>query len=408
MSKILTILCLLAAQALAQPQVEGPMPQLGIADPPASVGAIAHRLTQNPGGPILSWLERGAKGIELRWVRLGEDGWGEPGVVTEQDRMMANWADVPAVLEGGDGALYAHWLSPSENSLEWYDIHVLRSADNGQTWTELGVLNDDGIEAEHGFVSYVPVEHGVRAYWLDGRATREEVAPDVNGPMSLRTALIGESIEPSELVDDRVCDCCTTSAAMTDAGPMVVYRDRTESEVRDIWIAGGGAEGTRRLHEDGWAIAGCPVNGPVIDANGSTVVVAWYTVAENKAMVLAAFSTDSGKTFTPPVIIDQPQGASVPLGRGDVVLDGDEAVVSWLANKRLKGTLKLQRISVAGLIGTAVSVSPMDSGRLSGFAHMEVFNGRAVIVWRDPEVKVLRAAAIPLGSIGKSQDGVQH
>ncbi len=377
------------------------MPQLALADPPAQAGAIAHRLTTSSDGPILSWLERGTKGIELRWVRLDEDGWGEPATITEQDRMMANWADVPAVLEGGDGALYAHWLSPSENSPEWYDIFVLRSADNGQTWIELGVLNDDGIEAEHGFVSYVPDEHGVRAYWLDGRTTRNESVDGMPGPMQLRTTRIGESIEPSTLIDDRVCDCCSTGAAMTDAGPIVVYRDRSEHEVRDISLAGGGAVGTRQLHEDGWEIAGCPVNGPAIAANGSTVVVAWYTAADNNALVLAAFSSDSGATFSPPVVIDQKQGASTPLGRVDVVLDGDEAIVSWLANTRLKGTLKLQRISAAGLVGEAVSVSPMDSGRLSGFPEMEIFSGRAVIVWRDPDAKMLRAAAIALDTIGK-------
>ncbi len=412
MNRVLAVLCLLAAHAVAQVPVDVPAPRFGIADPPASEGAIAHRLSQSPEGLILSWLEGGDDGFALRWTRFDEDGWGEPGVVTVQERMMANWADVPAVVEGGDGALYAHWLLPSTEYRGWYDIHVLRSADDGTTWTELGVLNDDGIEAEHGFVSYIPIGSGVRAYWLDGRATREEVSPGVHGPMSVRTARIGETLEPSEPIDLRVCDCCSTDAAMTDAGPVVVYRGRTADEVRDIWIAGGGADGgvngggaaPRLLHADGWEIAGCPVNGPVIDASGSTVVVAWYTAADQKALVLAAFSTDSGRTFTPPVVIDRQHGASVPQGRVDVVLDGDEAVVSWLAKHGLAGSLKLQRISAAGLVGAAVTVSPMDSGRLSGFAEMEVLDGNAVLVWRDTEAKRLRAAAVPLEKIGGLQE----
>lgn len=401
MSRILTILGLLAGAALAQPAVYGPMPQLGIADPPAPVGAAAHRLTHGHDGPILSWLQGGTAGVQLCWVRLGEDGWGEPGVVTEQRKMVANWADVPAVVEGGDGALYAHWLLPVGDSPEWYDIRVFRSADEGQTWTDLGTLNDDGVEAEHGFVSYVPDERGVRAYWLDGRATREEGDGGNPGPMSLRTAIIGEAIEPSELLDERVCDCCTTGAAMTDAGPVVVYRDRADGDVRDIGIAGGAAGGGRLVHEDGWVIPGCPVNGPSVDAAGGTVAVAWYTGADNRARVLAAISTDGGATFGPPVVVDDTHGAAVPLGRVDVVLDGDEAVVSWLANKRLEGTIKLQRVSATGLVGEAMAVSPMDTGRLSGFPQMEVFDGRVVLVWRDPEIKVLRAAAIPLGAIGR-------
>ncbi|MDQ7012793.1 MAG: hypothetical protein Q9O74_02720 [Planctomycetota bacterium] len=405
MNRVLIILCLLVVYAVAQAPAGVPAPRFGLADPPASEGAIAHRLSRGAGGLILSWLERGADGFELRFARLGTDGWGEPGVVTVQERMMANWADVPAVVQGGDGALYAHWLLPSTESSGWYDIHVLRSTDDGTTWAELGVLNDDGIEAEHGFVSYIPIGTGVRAYWLDGRATREEVAPGVHGPMSVRTARIGQSIEPSAPIDLRVCDCCSTDAAMTDAGPVVVYRGRTEDEVRDIWIAGGGGgEGPRLLHADGWEIAGCPVNGPVIDASGSTVVVAWYTAADQKALVLAAFSTDNGRTFTPPVVIDEQHGASVPQGRVDVVLDGDEAVVSWLAKQGLAGSLKLQRISAKGLVGAAVTVSPIDSGRLSGFAEMELLDGNAVVVWRDTDAKLLRAAAVPLEKIGGSQE----
>jgi hypothetical protein len=346
-------------------------------------------------------VQVGTFGLQLCWARLDEEGWGEPRVITEQKKMMANWADVPAVVTGGDGALYAHWLFPSGDSPEWYDIRVMRSTDAGETWDDLGTLNDDGVLAEHGFVSYVPNEYGVRAYWLDGRATREEVTEGMPGPMSLRTAHIGEAIEPSELIDDRVCDCCSTSAALTERGPIVVYRDRTEGEVRDISVAGGGGDRTRVLHKDGWFIPGCPVNGPVIVAEGSTAAVVWYTAADNKAQVLAAFSTDNGATFGPPIIIDETRGADIPLGRVDIVLDGDEAVVAWLANKRLKGTLKLQRLSAAGLIGEAKSVAPMHTGRLSGFPEMEVLDGRVVIVWRDPEAEVLLAAAIPLDSIGK-------
>lgn len=407
MNKTLTLLCLLicllANQTAAQPEFIGPMPQLGIADPPSPIGAVAYRLSPGTDSLILTWLQRGTMGIQLRWVRLDAEGWGEPATITEQPRMMANWADVPAVVEGGDGALYAHWLYPSENSPEWYDIRMLRSTDDGSTWTALGTLNDDGVEAEHGFVSYVPDAQGVRAYWLDGRATREEIAEGVNGPMSLRTARIGETIEPSTLIDDRVCDCCATGAAITDAGPIVIYRDRSEADVRDISLAGGGIPGTRLLHADGWSIFGCPVNGPAIDAKGRTVAVAWYTAADNKAKVLAAISTNNGVTFGEPIVIDETRGASIPLGRVDIVLDGEEAVVSWLANKRLKGTLKLQRISAAGLVGEAVAVSPMDTGRLSGFPELEVLHGRAVIVWRDPEAEVLLAAAIPLETIGTTK-----
>ena len=35
-------------------------------------------------------------------------------------------------------------------------------------------------------------------------------------------------------IDASTCDCCGTDAALTDTGPLLVYRDRTKDEIRDI------------------------------------------------------------------------------------------------------------------------------------------------------------------------------
>ena len=56
--------------------------------------------------------------------------------------------------------------------------------------------------------------------------------------MTLRYAAIdpkGELSDEAEL-DNRVCECCQTSAAVTSDGPIVVYRDCSQSEVRDTYI----------------------------------------------------------------------------------------------------------------------------------------------------------------------------
>ena len=396
------LICLFGgASALAQPESYGPWPRLGISDPPAPQGAVAHRLSPARDGLILSNLQGGKRDIELCWVRLDADGWGEPRVAAADPKMLANWADVPAVVEGGDGAMYAHWLLPTVNTAEAYDIRVLRSTDAGETWTDLGTLHDDGLAVEHGFVSYVPDPGGVRAYWLDGREITHNEIGMAQGFMTLRTAVVGDSIGESVVIDDKVCDCCTTGAALTDAGPLVVYRDRTEAEVRDIAIAGAAAGDPRVLADDGWVIPGCPVNGPAIDARGSTVAVAWFTGAENKVRVQAMLSTDGGATFGPPVVIDQARGTDTPLGRVDVVLDGEEAIVSWLATEQREGVIKLQRFGTAGPIGAPRNLAPMSAERGSGFPQMERLGEHVVVVWRDPEGKILRAAALGLEYIGR-------
>jgi hypothetical protein len=48
---------------------------------------------------------------------------------------------------------------------------------------------------------------------------------------------LDETLGKEALLDGRVCECCQTSSASTPDGMAVVYRDRSEKEVRDISIA---------------------------------------------------------------------------------------------------------------------------------------------------------------------------
>ena len=58
-----------------------------------------------------------------------------------------------------------------------------------------------------------------------------------------------------------VCECCQTSMAISGDIPIVVYRDRSEGEIRDIYysryIDSNWTE-PHPIHNDGWEINGCP------------------------------------------------------------------------------------------------------------------------------------------------------
>ena len=88
-----------------------------------------------------------------------------------------------------------------------------------------------------------------------------------------------------------------TAAAVTAEGPIVAYRDRSEGEIRDIYIsrlAGGTWSEPAPVHRDNWKIAACPVNGPALSANGRQVAIAWFTAQGEEGHVFAAFSSDPG------------------------------------------------------------------------------------------------------------------
>ena len=145
------------------------------------------------------------------------------------------------------------------------------------------------------------------ALWLDGRnyaATGAFASGDAaSDAMQLHTTILDAdgSLSDSTLLDARTCTCCQTSAVVTDSGKvLVVYRDRSEDEIRDISIlrmVDGVWSQPVSVSRDGWQIEGRPVNGPAIDSKGRRAVVAWFTAADNLPKVKLAFSDDEGESF---------------------------------------------------------------------------------------------------------------
>ena len=94
-----------------------------------------------------------------------------------------------------------------------------------------------GIKSEHGFVSMLPYNNdSFFVTWLDGRTLVG--VPKENEQMTLRAAFIDAEGEITNdiLLDDKTCECCNTAATMTANGPIVAYRDRSDTEIRDISI----------------------------------------------------------------------------------------------------------------------------------------------------------------------------
>lgn len=381
---------------------------------------MAPNLTVAGGSVLLSWLEPAAPATKplsgdyrLLFSRLEGGRWSEPETVASGDEFVANWADFPSLAASPDGWFLAHWAAKSGSDSYACDVQLARSTDHGVSWTRLGAAHSDGTKSEHGFVSLIPEEKRVRAFWLDGRKmTGGGESHESEGDMALYTALVGEKVGPGELLDPRACECCQTSAAMTAKGPIVVYRDRSEKEVRDIAIVRrveGRWTAPAPVHQDGWIVEGCPVNGPSAAAAGERLAVAWYTSARPSGggpdgpslpagpRVLLAFSDDSGATFAPPVEID----GSGPLGRVDVVLDENgDALVAWVASEGEKAAIRLRRVARDGRAGEARTVTPTTPARSSGFPRLERSGGNLTVAWVESgETTRVRAATLAASDV---------
>src|SRR5215204_776234 len=193
---------------------------------------------------ILSWVEKlDTKRYALRTAVRDPTRWTEPYTVAEGNNWFINWADFPSVIAFNDNSLAAHWLVKSGSGTYAYNVNIALSNDSGKTWTKPIVPHLDNTQTEHGFVSLIPLNDGrLGAIWLDGRnmkGMKDEHDEDKPSPvsMTLRYAAIDASgkISDEAELDERVCECCQTSAALSSDGVVAVYRDRSQNEVRDIY-----------------------------------------------------------------------------------------------------------------------------------------------------------------------------
>lgn len=340
----------------------------------------------NDGNIYLSWIENDKDTVShLKFSTLKNNEWSTPKTITKGKGWFVNWADFPSITSFGASNLSAHYLEKSADDTYAYDVKLIQSTDHGETWNEAFKPHSDNTHTEHGFVSKVAMDdNSYLSVWLDGRQNAyAETDSTIAAQMTLRSAIVndkGELIE-EHLLDNRVCDCCQTDVAMTSEGPIVVYRNRSDEELRDTYYVkhvNGSWTEPKPIHEDNWKIAGCPVNGPSISAKDNIVAVTWFTIADNVPKVKVAFSNDNGNTFETPITI----ATETIMGRLDIELLHDgSALVSSMDSKEGESVIVLQHIKQDGTFSAPFAVSQTANSRSSGFPRMVVKDDVVYLAW---------------------------
>ena len=368
---------------------------------PAQARAGMPQLTSDGARVLLSWMEMTGATATLKFAERESAGWTAARTVASGADWFVNWADVPSVLRLDDRRLAAHWLQKSGPDTYAYDVRLTFSTDAGATWSEPTTPHHDGTKTEHGFASlFREPDGGLGLIWLDGRAMTPGSHGHGGGAMTVRAARFDRSgRQVSEtLVDDRVCECCPTAAAVTSAGPLVVYRDRAAGEIRDIYASrrvNGAWTTPAAVVADNWTFPACPVNGPAISAAGPDVVVSWFTMRDGVGHAYTVFSRDGGKTFGSPVRLDD----EASLGRVDVEWLGDgRAVAAWLEYAGDRTEWRMRLVDGEGRRGPATTIAKVTSSRSSGYPRIARGGRELVLAWTDASVEpaTVRTAVIDL------------
>ena len=341
--------------------------------------------------PALLFVTSNDDSHALQFKLWENDAWSTGQTIAEDSLMLVNWADRPQMSFGADGAAYAHWLRLDPRGDFAYTIQAVRSSDSGTTWSKPTQPHSDTAIAEHGFAQWMPFDGGAALAWLDGR--NFDGHPDLSkAPMEVRMArwLASETWSDELVLDSSACTCCPMAAlGGQDGSYELVYRDRTDGEIRDfnrlhIQPHSGEWQDLGLLHSDGWEIAACPVNGASLSQNDTRSLAIWYTGANNEPQVKFAWRTDPLKSFEPPTKIHQ----NTPLGRvvSTTDMQGDFYAL-WLETNETGGVDWMgQRWDASGIPQTESpeSLIPASERRAGGFPTAVGLEKGVLIAWTNP------------------------
>jgi hypothetical protein len=362
--------------------------------PAGEKASLPHLITGEDNQLYLSWIEKGDSGrVDFLYSMFRNDTWTDPELIASGKDWFVNWADYPMIAVDNVGNMVAHYLAKSASGTYSYDVNIKFKRANGN-WQGPVVPHDDGTPTEHGFATLLPQNDGTFLLaWLDGRNTgggehEGHEGHDMGGAMTIRSAAFdmdGNLFNEVEL-DDRVCDCCQTTGAMTANGPIIAYRDRSDEEIRDMSIVRKVEDNwtsPSNISNDNWEIKGCPVNGPRLAANKNTVGMAWFTATNGEPKVKARFSKDGGVSFERPIEI-----ASETSGRVDIaMIDESSALVSWLAVTDTSSQIMAIELTADGKKSLPIVIAQISASRASGFPQLAYLDDKAYFAWTHIEGK---------------------
>ncbi len=351
-------------------------------------------------GFVISWQETEGDKSTLHWLTTDSKGLKTGrGVVASGSNWFVNWADTPSITVLDNGDWVAFWLQRvSVDSPKGYHIHLVRSEDRGETWSAPITPHSDKTATQHGFVSMIPDgDDRVLVAWLDDRLSAAPVDDagahsehdHSSSAMTLRSAVVtrGGNILEETIIDDRTCSCCQTDMIRVNSQSVIVYRDRTHNEIRDISISNrvGSLWGKpEAVNNDGWVIDGCPVNGPTLSTNGEKLLVFWPTMVDETIQLRAQLRDISKReAIIKTHFLDLPM---VPSGRVDSAEWGNGFLVTWISRARERPAVEYAIIDADGGITLGSPISqPELRGRATGFPKIASDGLTALVVWPESE-----------------------
>lgn len=316
------------------PPVRSPFSTPTVASASTAHGATPMFAVTPAGDQVLSWVAAdSASGIEQLHVQVRRtDGTVQHSVLTDPLGSIEPHGEAPPqVVAGPDGSIHALYTVGREVGKRFPESALRYARNVGGTagWTTPVSINEGEAFGSHSFHALLAGGDGhLYATWLSSLKGSSGVwirhSPD--GGMTWQPAR-ALHLSPS-------CPCCRTGLAQGRNGELYAsWRRIFDGDVRDVVVARSADGGVRweepvRPRADNWVFPGCPHAGPSLrTASDGSVHVAWWTGVAGEAGVWYARSDDGGITWQaqPIAIGARSTPAHVQLAIGSA----DQVVVVW-------------------------------------------------------------------------------
>ena len=282
-------------------------------------------------------------------------------------------------------------------------VRAAKARTGEQGFEPATTVHASGLTGARGWASLaVGPDKAVHVAWLDGRdaqaARAGAHAAGHAGHKGMRQDLYQAVAWPdgtrSETrVATDVCFCCKTGVATAPDGTVyVAWRHIYPPNLRDMAVArstdGGRSFGAPvRVSEDGWALDGCPDDGPsiAVDARG-VVHIAWPTLVPGETSgkgIFYSYSLDGGRTFATRVRLDEATGSAHPQL---AVADG-RVVVVW--DQNVEGRRRIQSRTISSDPKAAVwspvlgRPAVLSAERPASYPAVAATSAVAVVAWTE-------------------------
>lgn len=240
---------------------------------------------------------------------------GAPTKVNRPEDSLYWRQEAPALLVDGE-EIFITWASthPKKSSDKPFsnELRLSRSTDGGKTFLLPVVVNDDDQVTGHSFDALSLGRDGaVYVSWIDAREGKKDPSTYL-----ARSDDRGKTLAKNLKIDDNTCVCCRTAMATAPDGTLyVAWRKIFEGNVREI-VAARSTDGGRSftpsviVGNDRWVYPGCPHRAPSIGVDGQgRLYVLWYTEGQDDTpAVYVALSDDQGRTFSPKQALNASKG----------------------------------------------------------------------------------------------------